>query len=156
MRVWVNRFSSLLSVIAGIVLLIMMVLTFSDIVLRFVGRPIVGVYEVVAFLGALVTGFALPRASQMKAQVYVDLIIDKLGPRPRRILRIITRILVFCMFLIAAWYFILMGKKFIDTRSVTLSLRLPFYPVVFGLAISSLTQCLVSVAEIFYDQGGEK
>lgn len=116
--------------------------------MRLFGKPIVGVYEVVAFLGVAVTGFALPRASLMKAQVYVDLVIDKLDERVQRVTKIITRICVFLMFLIAAWYFVRMGMNFIATNTVTMSLRVPFYPVVFGLALSSIAQCLVTVAEI--------
>lgn len=154
MRVFVSRVCTSLSAIAGVVLVIMMVLTFADVVMRFFGRPIVGVYEVVAFLGVAVTGFALPRASLMKAQVYVDLLIDKLPSKPQRVLKIITRIIVGLWFLIAAWFLILMGKKFVDTNSVTLSLRLPFYPVVFGLALSCLAQALVSAYEIFGEKGG--
>jgi TRAP-type C4-dicarboxylate transport system permease small subunit len=137
-----------MSIIAGLVLIVMMIATFGDIIMRFFGKPIVGVYEVVAFLGVAVTGFALPRASLMKAQVYVDLLVDKLSLGAQRVLRIMTRIVVFFMFLIASWYFVRMGMNFIATNTVTMSLRVPFYPVVFGLALSCIVQCLVAVAEI--------
>lgn len=133
-----------------------MCLTFADILMRFYGRPIIGIYEVVAYMGVCVTGFALPRASLMKAQVYVDLFIEKLPRIGKRILRIITRILVCVMFLIASWYFIKMGMQLIATRAVTLSLRVPFYPVVFGLAVSSIAQCLVSVCEIVEEARGNR
>ncbi len=148
MRSYTKALCNLMTIIAGIVLLIMMAITFADVVLRFFGKPVVGAYEIVAFLGVAVTGFALPRASLMKAQVYVDLVIDRLSPRPRKTLQIITRVLVFVMFFIAAWYFTVMGAKFIATRTVTMSLRVPFYPVVFGLAASCLVQCLVAVYDI--------
>jgi TRAP-type C4-dicarboxylate transport system permease small subunit len=143
-----------MSLIAGIILLVMMGLTFADIVLRHLGRPIVGAYEVVAFLGVAVIAFALPRASVLKAHVYVDLLIDKLPAKTRRVMNVITRILVFCMFLMAAWYFILMGKNYMATRTVTMSLKVPFYPVVFALAASCIVQCLVSLCEIFGNDGG--
>jgi len=148
MRVFVLRLCNAMTIIAGIILLVMMVATFADIIMRFFGKPIVGVYEIVAFLGVAVTGFALPRASLMKAQVYVDLVIDKLPPGPQKVLTIITRVLVFLMFLIAAWYFIIMGKNFIATKTVTMSLRVPFYPIVFGMAASCIAQCLVAVSDI--------
>ena len=63
---------------------------------------------------------------------------------------------VFLMFLGAAWYFILMGKNYIATKTVTMSLKVPFYPVVFALAASCIVQCLVSLCEIFGDDGGNK
>ncbi len=148
MGTYTKALCNLMTIIAGIVLLIMMVITFADIVMRYLGRPVVGAYEIVAFLGVAVTGFALPRASLMKAQVYVDLVVDKLSAGPRKTLQVITRVLVFIMFLIAAWYFIVMGTKFMATHTVTMSLRVPFYPVVFGLAASCLVQCVVAVYEI--------
>ncbi|MBI5248033.1 MAG: TRAP transporter small permease [Desulfomonile tiedjei] len=154
MLVQVKWLSSFLSMIAGVILLVMMGVTLADIVLRYLGRPIVGAYEIVAFLGVAVIALALPRASILKTHVYVDLLIDKLPAKSRKVLRVVTRILVFSMFLVAAWYFILMGKSYIATKTVTMSLKVPFYPVVFALAASCIVQCLVSLCEIFGDDGG--
>ncbi|MBI4963241.1 MAG: TRAP transporter small permease [Desulfomonile tiedjei] len=154
MRKRLTWLCSLMSLIAGIILLVMMGFTFADIVLRYLGRPIVGAYEVVAFLGVGVIAFALPRASILKTHVYVDLLIDKLPAKTRRVVTVITRIMVFLTFLMAAWYFILMGKSYIATKTVTMSLKVPFYPVVFALAASCIVQCLVSLCEIFGDDGG--
>jgi TRAP-type C4-dicarboxylate transport system permease small subunit len=154
MRVFVTRLSNFMSIVAGVVLVFMVILTFIDVVMRFFGSPVPGVYEVIAYLGVAVTGFALPRASMMKTHVYVDLVIDKVSAPARKALKVFTRIIVFLMFLFAAWYFVEMGKSFIATRSVTMTLRLPFYPVVFGMAVSCLVQCLVSIYEIFEKEGG--
>jgi len=146
--------SNVMSVIAGFILLIMMTVTFLDIVMRFFGKPIVGAYELVAFMGVAVAAFALPRASLLKTHVYVDLVIDKLPRSAQKTLRVLTRITVFFMFSFAAWYFVLMAKNFIATKTVTMALRVPFYPVVFALAAGSLVQCLISICEIFSDRGG--
>jgi TRAP-type C4-dicarboxylate transport system permease small subunit len=154
MQAWVKWLCNSMSFIAGIILLLMMGVTLADIALRYVGRPIVGAYEIVAFLGVAVIGFALPRASLLKTHVYVDLLIDRLPAKARKIMKTITRVLVFLMFLGAAWYFILMGRSYIATKTVTMSLKVPFYPVVFALAASCIVQCLVSLCEIFGDDGG--
>lgn len=144
----VTRLSTFMSVCAGIILLIMTGLTFVDVVLRYFGKPIVGAYELVAFLGVAVAAFALPRASLMKVHVYVDIVIDKVPLVWRRLFRIVTRTIVFFMFLFAAWYFIGMARNFINTNSVTMTLKVPFYPVVYALAASSIVQCLVCLNEI--------
>jgi TRAP-type C4-dicarboxylate transport system permease small subunit len=153
MQTLVKNVCNFLSIIAGVVLLVMIGITFADIVLRYFGRPIVGTYEIVAFLGVAVTGFALPRASLLKTHVYVDLVIDKLPKNRQRVLKITTRLLVIAFFLVAAGYFILMGINFIQTNTVTMTLKVPFFPVVFGLAASCLAQCLVSFYEIFGEKG---
>jgi TRAP-type C4-dicarboxylate transport system permease small subunit len=148
MRGFVTRLSTFMSVIAGIILLVMTGITFVDVVLRYFGKPIIGAYELVAFLGVAVAAFALPRASLLKVHVYVDIVIDKLPSTWQRVFRVFTRGLVFVMFLIAAWYFIYMAKNFIATNSVTMTLKVPFYPVVYALAVSSAVQSLVCLADI--------
>jgi TRAP-type C4-dicarboxylate transport system permease small subunit len=137
-----------MSVFAGIILLFMAGLTFLDVVLRYFAKPIVGTYELVSFLGVAVVAFALPRASLMGAHVYVDLLIDKVPGGLRKTFRVITRLLVLLLFFFAAWYLAFMAKNFAVTKTVTMTLKVPFYPVVFALAASSLIQCLVAVFEI--------
>ncbi len=82
-----TRLSQGMAILAGIVLIVMVALTFADVVLRYFGRPITGAYELVAFLGVAVTALALPRSSLLKAHVYVDLIIDKLHGKGYTVLR---------------------------------------------------------------------
>jgi TRAP-type C4-dicarboxylate transport system permease small subunit len=156
MKERVEWLCNVMSIVAGFILLVMIVVTMADVVLRYLGRPIVGAYEIVAFLGVAVIGFALPRASALKTHVYVDLVIDKLPVKTQKIMKIITRLLVFLMFLGAAWYFVTMGINYIATKTVTMGLKVPFYPVVFALAASCIVQCLVSLCEIFGDDGGTK
>ena len=151
----VSRLSNLMSVFAGVILLFMTGLTFVDVVLRYIGRPMVGTYELVAFLGVAVAAFALPRASLMKGHVNVDLLVSTLSERWQIFFRIFTRVLVFTMFLIGAWYFIFMARNFIASGTVTMALRVPFYPVVFALAAGCIAQCLISVYEVVNDLGGK-
>jgi TRAP-type C4-dicarboxylate transport system permease small subunit len=148
MRAFVVRLSDYMSVLAGVVLLFMAGLTFFDVVLRYLARPIVGTYELVSFLGVAVVALALPRASLMGSHVYVDLLVDKVSVGWRKGFRIVTRVLVFLLFLFAAWYFVFMARNFIATKTVTMTLKVPFYPVVFALAASSIVQCLVSICDV--------
>ena len=156
MRVFVTRLSNVMIVIAGFVLLLMAALTFADVVMRYFGKPILGTYELVGFLGVAMVAFSLPRASLKNAHVYVDLVVDKLPAGWHKIFRIFTRILVFLMFLVGTWYCILMARSFIMTKTVSSSLRVPFYPVVFALAFACLVQCLVSIVQIFEEKGDQQ
>ena len=54
--VWMN-------VIAGIALTFIILLTVCDVVLRALGRPILGAYEIVAMAGGIVIGFVTPFTS---------------------------------------------------------------------------------------------
>jgi TRAP-type C4-dicarboxylate transport system permease small subunit len=154
MRTFITRLSNYMSVVAGIILMVMAVLTFVDVVMRYMGKPVPGAYEVIAYLGVAVTGFALPRASLMKTHVYVDLVYDKMTGKPKMIMKTFTRILVAAFFLCTAVYFVRMGLSFIAARAVTMTLRVPFHPVVFGMAFCCLVQSMVTIWEIFEKEGG--
>jgi TRAP-type C4-dicarboxylate transport system permease small subunit len=156
MRLFVTRLSNAMIAIAGFILLVMGALTFADVVMRYFRKPILGTYELVGFMGAAVVALTLPRASLKNAHVYVDLVVDKLPVGWHKTFRIFTRILVFVMFLVGTWYFILMARNFIMTKTVSSSLRVPFYPVVFALAFGCCVQCLVSIVEILEEKGGKR
>jgi TRAP-type C4-dicarboxylate transport system permease small subunit len=148
MQAFVTRLSIYMSVIAGIVLVFMAGITFLDVVLRYFKRPIVGTYEIVSFLGVVVVAMALPRASLMGSHVFVDIVVDRIPEAWRKVFRVFTRLLVFLLFAIAIFYFIAQARALMATRTVTMTLKVPFYPVVFALAASCVVQCLVSICEI--------
>jgi TRAP-type C4-dicarboxylate transport system permease small subunit len=122
-----------------------MLLTIADVVLRILRRPIVGTYELV---GALTAGLSLPLSSWVRGHIYVDSFVARLPRTPRAILNVVTRLLVLALFLLIGWNLI---KHAMDLRSageVTPTLRVPFYPVAFGIGLSCLVECLVMLADI--------
>lgn len=44
-----TRLTNTMSLIAGIILVLMLGITLTDVIMRFFGKPIVGAYELVAF-----------------------------------------------------------------------------------------------------------
>jgi TRAP-type C4-dicarboxylate transport system permease small subunit len=156
MRRFIMLLTGSMSVCAGIVLIFMAGLTFADIIMRYFWTPIPGVYEVVAFLGLALAGLVLPRSSLMKAHVAVDFVTEKLSGKPKMIVKVITRVLVALFFMITAWYFVGMAQSFIATKSVTMTLKLPFYPVVFVMVFSFFVQGIVSIYQIFEEEGGAR
>jgi TRAP-type C4-dicarboxylate transport system permease small subunit len=154
MQKFISKLSSYMAVAAGIILIFMAALTFADIVMRYFGKPIPGVYEVVAFLGIAVAGFVLPRSSLMKAHVAVDFVTEKLSGKPKLAVKIFTRVLVAAFFIVTSWFFIGMAQSFIATRSVTMTLKIPFYPVVYVMVFSFVVQGIVSICQIFEKEKG--
>jgi len=148
MEKFMIRLTGYMSVAAGVIRIFMACLTFVDVVMRIFGKPIPGVYEVVGFLGVALAAFVLPRSSLERAHVGVDFAVEKLSAKPRLVMKVITRILIAVFFLVAAWYFVDMARSFIVTKSVTMTLRLPYYPVVFAMVFSFFVQGLVSIYQI--------
>jgi TRAP-type C4-dicarboxylate transport system permease small subunit len=130
-------------VVAGIALAGSMFLTVADVILRTLKRPIVGTYELVGLLGALVVGFAIPQTSRLQGHVLMDFVTSKLSSGIQRILQIITRLLAMGLFIIIGWNMLNLGNDFRRVGEVTPTLQLPIYPVAYGIALCCLVECLV-------------
>jgi TRAP-type C4-dicarboxylate transport system permease small subunit len=151
---FVQSFGNSLAVIAGIGLTFMMMITVCDVVLRYLGRPIPGTYELVAFSGVIVIGFAIAYTSLKKAHVYVDFLIENMGGKTKSVVQIITRIMCIAFFAMLGVCLIGDGFHLYETGEVSPTLKLPFYPIALGLGVCSFTQCLVLLADIVRIAGG--
>ena len=151
----VNGLSRLLNLIAGISLSFLMFLTIADVILRFLRRPIVGTYELVAFSGAVVIGFSIPLTSWARGHVYVDFLILRFSQKTRNIVNILTRCLVIWLFLMIGWNLIKYGMDLYKSGEVSPTLQMPFYPVAYGMGICCFIQCLVLLCDILKISGGK-
>jgi TRAP-type C4-dicarboxylate transport system permease small subunit len=144
---------------AGAVLSGMVLLTLCDVILRNFGHPITGSMEIIQYGGALVFGFSIPYGTLLLAQVRVDLLTEKLPPRAKKTIDIITRIAGIALFLFIAWNFYLYGMDVRKTGELTASFKLPYYPIVFALGLSFLLQSLTIVVDlvgVLRGEGAEK
>jgi len=148
---WVNsigRLSHFINVIAGIAITFIMFLTVLDVILRSFRRPIIGTYELVAFSGAVVVGFAIPLTSWMRGHIYVDIFTGKLSKAARSIFNVITRCMGMGLFFLIGWNLIRVGMDLHKSGEVSLTLQLPFYPVAYGVAVACFVECLVLLADM--------
>ena len=140
--------SRVLNWVAGFSLVGMMFLTCTDIVMRLFRRPIPGTYEIVGFLGAMVAGFALAQTTIERGHVAVQVVVTRFSPRGQEIIYLITHLLSILLFALLAWECVRYGNDFRASGEVSLTLRLPFYPVVYGIALSAIVVCLVLFVDI--------
>lgn len=134
-------------VISGLTLAFMMLVTFFDVIMRNIGHPLVGGIEIISFGGSVVIGFAIPYASLKKTHVYVDLVIEKVGPATQKAIKACTRCMGIALFLFIGYNFIGYGQDLLRTGEVSAGFRMPYYPIAFGLAFSSFLQAVT----LFYD-----
>jgi TRAP-type C4-dicarboxylate transport system permease small subunit len=147
--------SRALAAVAGAALTLLMLLTMADVVLRLFGRPIVGTYELVAMSGAVAVGLSLPLTSWMRGHIYVDSFVARLPRVPRAVLVILTRLMVLVLFFVIGWNLVKYGLDLRRAGEVSPTLRIPFYPVTLGVAVSCFLQCLVMVADVVRILRGE-
>jgi TRAP-type C4-dicarboxylate transport system permease small subunit len=150
----VLRLSNYFSVVAEVTLSLMMMITVSDVILRAFNRPILGAYEVVSFFGAVAMGFSTPITSWMRGHVNVDIITSKLSKKAKNIVNTGTRCLVIAFFLLLSWRLAVYGMNLHRASEVSMTLRLPFYPIAYGLAVACLLQGIVVCCDILKIRGG--
>jgi TRAP-type C4-dicarboxylate transport system permease small subunit len=143
----IRKTDVVLYVISGGILVFLVLMTLADVILRNFGHPITGSMEIIQFGGCMVFGFSVPYATFLKAQVQVDLVIEKLKPEVQRTVNIVTRIVGILVFLFVAYNFYLYGVDVKKTGETTASFKLPYYPLTFALAFSFLLQSLT----VLYD-----
>ncbi len=143
-----------LLLISGLTLAFMLVFTLTDVVMRAFGKPIVGDYEIISFLGAVVVGFSIPYTSLLKGHVLVDFLLEKLPKNVNAGMQVVTRIMGIALFLWMSWNFVDMSLDLIKSKEVTPVFRLPYYPISFGLSFACIIQCLVFVSQIREIVGG--
>jgi TRAP-type C4-dicarboxylate transport system permease small subunit len=137
-----------LQVVAGLGLVFMMVVTVIDVVMRALGRPIIGAIELICFSGAIVVGFAIPYSSWMKAHVYVDMLEEKLSQKAQTVLKVATRIIGIVLFFFISYNFILYGLSLKNSGEVSAGLKIPYYPITFGLAVSCFMESLTLFTDL--------
>jgi TRAP-type C4-dicarboxylate transport system permease small subunit len=151
----VRQLSRLLNLIAGASITFIMLLTVTDVILRFFRRPIVGTYELVAFTGALVIGFALPITSWVRGHIFVDFVVLKLPRKMQDVFNVATRCAGIVLFYLIARNLINVGMDLQKSGEVSPTLQLPFYYVAYAVAISCFVQCLVLLCDIVKVFGGK-
>jgi TRAP-type C4-dicarboxylate transport system permease small subunit len=139
----INRIARAMYWIAGVALAAMMFLTVADVFLRSFKHPIVGTYEVVSLLGAIVIGFAIPQTTIERGHVLMDFITGRLPFGVQRLFHFITRLLAVFTFYIIGWNLFKIGNDLRLNGQVSLTLKIPEYPVAYGIAVCCLFQCLV-------------
>jgi len=137
-----------LLLISGITLAVMLLFTVTDVLMRAFGKPILGGFEIISFLGAVVIGFALPYTSLYNGHVAVDFFLEIVPKNVSSWMQIATRILVIILFIWMGWNFILISFDLMRTKTVTPVFRMPFYPISFGLAFCCLIQCFTLYSQI--------
>ena len=142
------RISRGANVVAGVTLTILMGITVLDVILRAFGRPIVGVFELVAFFGAMAIGFSIPFTSWVRGHIYVDSLVINLPRGTRKGFYLFTRALGLGLFGLAGWNLFKMGNDLLRSGEVSPTLHMPFYPVVYGIGVVCLVQSLVLLGDM--------
>ena len=130
----------------GVSLLALTLLATMNVALRIFRVPVGGTYEVVSFLGAIVTAGALGYTQKRKDHIVVDILSEKFPAKVKRALDRVSHSLILVFFSIVSWQTFVYGKRLMRTGELSETLKIAYYPFVFlvgiGFAVLALTSFL--------------
>jgi TRAP-type mannitol/chloroaromatic compound transport system permease small subunit len=150
----IDKISEMAARAASILMLFMVALEFMEVILRYCfSAPTVWSWEVATYLyGA---NFMLAGAWALKSGKHVrtDIVYDKLSPKQRAIIDLITFSTVFLIFTFIISYYMINAAIFSTSlfeQSYTMS-QIPIYPLKIIIAISFILLTLQGLAKIARD-----
>ncbi len=145
----INRF--LLS-FAAIVLMATMVMAVLNMILRPLGHPITGSFELLGFGSALVTGLGLGYSYEKKAHIAVDILFNRFSRPWKRALSVLGQFCCGLFFAAISWKMLTLGLSFRENGELSETLGIPFYPVTIlvalGVMVLSLNLFLAAVKAV--------
>jgi len=145
----VTGFSNAFNIVASASLVGMMLLTCADVVMRYVfSRPIIGTYDLVSLMGAVLASFAMPYTMLKKGHVAVEILIQRLSKGTQLIIETFTHLIGISLFLVLVWQAIVLSRDMKAAGEVTPTLLLPFYPIVYCMAICFFGLCLAILVNL--------
>src|SRR3989304_1441665 len=110
-----ERLSALLRklcmIIGGVALLALTLLATSNVALRILRATVSGTYEVVSFMGAVVTAGALGYTQRRKDHIVVDILSDRFPGPVKRVLDAVSHALALVLFSLVSWQTFVSGKR---------------------------------------------
>ncbi len=130
------------NVVAGAAVILMMVLTCADVVLRLLRHPIPGTYEIAGFLGTVIISFSLAFTSLEKGHIAVEILVEKLPRRMQVGIEAVTSLIGAVLFGLITWQSLVYATDLWQSGEVSMTLTMPIYPFIYGIAAGSGLLCL--------------
>lgn len=132
---WERRVEGLLGAAASAILFAMMVLTFVDVVARYVfNRPIRGAFEVTELMLLVLIFAGLPLVSYADEHAVMDFVDRLFHVRGRRLHLVIVNLVCASMLFLLGWLVLLKADRIWAYRDATDVLRILYGPFVYFMA----------------------
>jgi TRAP-type C4-dicarboxylate transport system permease small subunit len=145
----IHQLSRMLNIIGVSILVVMMLLTVADVLLRsFLNRPILGTVELTENLMVALGFLMLAWCARNQGNIRVDLAVGRLPYRVRTSIDSITCFFSLFIFSIITWQGALELGEAWRSGEATNILRTPIYPFYAALVAGSGILCLVLLANL--------
>ena len=132
------------------IILVMMVLTTADVVLRYAfRRPITGAYEVTELSMLVVVALTLAYTQSTKRHIFVELVSSRFSPRGQAVNDAVVYLVCLGICILMTWR-LLAAARVQQIGNVVLSevLKVPIYPFYYLLGVGIAILCFVYIVNI--------
>jgi TRAP-type C4-dicarboxylate transport system permease small subunit len=158
--VLLERISNLLNKwfiwIGGIALLLMIGIACANMLLRPLGTPLKGAYELVGFLGALTVALAMGYSQITRSHISVDILSTQYSKRMQQIMNSISSFLCMIFFILVAWQVAVFATTIWKRGETSETLRIIYHPFVYLVAICCGLLALVLFIDFLKSLSPEK
>jgi TRAP-type C4-dicarboxylate transport system permease small subunit len=134
-----ERFNSVLNkglaFVAGCALVAMMLVTVGEMVLRMFDRPMAGTVEVIGWLAAITTAFALGYGQIHQSHVAIDLFTKRLTPRTRVMVNMFVYLVSAALFCVVTWRVFRYAGVLRQSGSLSETMKVIVYPWVYMVSL---------------------
>ena len=134
-----------LAYVAGAGLMVMVLVTTADVILRKFNFSLTGAYDVVKIAAAISVAAALPYTTAIKGHVAIEFFFHKLGRRGRVVVDALMRLGGMVLFGLLALGCVDYGNSLRQKGEVSMTLQLPVFWVPYVLAFSCALVVLVKI-----------
>ena len=141
---------NILQGIGSALLIAMMLLTASDVILRYIfNRPIIGSFELTEFMMSIFIAFAFVTCALQKSHVAIDLIVNRLPQKLQFIAGGITSLLSIFILTLLTWQSFVYIKLQYNSHVVSTSLLIPRYPFIAFLCLAFGFLVVIYLSNLF-------
>ena len=146
---WMDVAATRLNWVAAASIVAMMLLTVADVVLRLFRMPIPGTYEMVGFLGASVIAFSLAYTASEKGHITVDFLVQLFPRKGQAFFDAVNELAGSAFFGLIAFAGMDAASEMKNSGEVSLTLELPIYPILYGIAAGCALLALILLRDFF-------
>ena len=146
----IRKLITLSAYIAGVAILIMMVITTMDVILRTFGDGITGAYDLVRVLGVIAVAGGLPYVTAVKGHIAIEFFYHKCGRTGRFILDTFFRIFAITIFGLLAVHTVKYGNALHKTGEVFPTLGIPVFWIPYVISFNSVLMIAVFVYHLVH------
>jgi len=140
----VTKISRWMDAVAGWGAFALMVLVVGNVILRVsIKNPILGTYEYVGFLAALVIGLALAYCGIQNSHIAVTFLLERFPLKVQVVVEVIIGLISLIFLMLAAWHTGIYAHSIAVSGEVSPTTEAIFYPYIYLVAFSLLVLAFV-------------